>query len=96
MKFFIKDGICYVDVLHGDKIPTDAEEITQEQYQQLLADRDAPKPLLLEGNDLILSQIAELESTATPRRLREAAIGADGGWLKNLDDKITTLRKKLK
>lgn len=96
MKYFLKDGICYVDVLHGDNIPADAEEITEEQYRQLLADREAPKPLILEGNDLVRSKIAELEATVTPRRLREAAIGTDGGWLKNLADQISTLRKKLK
>lgn len=47
-------------------------------------------------NAAILEQIAALESTVTNRRLREAALGTDNGWLANLDAQITILRNQLK
>lgn len=37
-------------------------------------------------------KIVELEKQQTPRLMREAALGIDGGRLKALDDKITALR----
>ena len=46
-------------------------------------------------NAQILAEIADLESTATPRRIREAALGTDDGWLLALDEQISELRKKL-
>lgn len=46
-------------------------------------------------NYYIKQQIAELEATATERRYREAVLGIDNGWLKNLNDQISSLREKL-
>jgi hypothetical protein len=43
-----------------------------------------------------LVKISELESTVTPRRLREAILGADGGWLHALDQQIAAMRADLK
>lgn len=40
-------------------------------------------------------QIALLESRMTFRRLREAVLGTDNGWLKNLDSQIASLRDQL-
>lgn len=40
-------------------------------------------------------QIKMLEAKQTPRRMREAALGTDGGWLSNLNAQITTLRALL-
>ncbi len=42
-----------------------------------------------------LKQIAELEATITTRRMREAALGTDNGWLANLDAQIQALRAQL-
>ena len=42
--------------------------------------------------DSIRSEISSLEALVTDRRLREAVLGIDGGWLKNLNDQIATLR----
>jgi len=42
-------------------------------------------------NKAILKQIADLEATQTPRRVREG-----GTWLADLDSKIAVLRKELK
>lgn len=54
---------------------------------------EPPDPLT--GNSLILSQIAEKESTITQRRLREAVLGIDGGWLAAKDTEIAALRDQL-
>lgn len=42
-----------------------------------------------------LQQIHSLEMTVTARRLREAMLGMDGGWLANVNSQITTLRGQL-
>lgn len=42
-----------------------------------------------------LRRIKELEATVTPRRLREAILGQDSGWLVALDDEIAALRGQL-
>ena len=42
-----------------------------------------------------LDAITKLESTITPRRLREAVLGTDAGWLANINSQIATLRSQL-
>lgn len=54
-----------------------------------------PGPIEPTANQLVISQIAELEATVTDRRVREAVLGVDGGWLKSLNDQIAGLRAKL-
>ena len=44
----------------------------------------------------VLSQIAKLEATITPRRQREAILGTDNGWLADVNAQIVALRAKLK
>lgn len=46
-------------------------------------------------NVAILEQITTLEATITPRRMREAMLGTDKGWMKSLDAQIATLRSSL-
>lgn len=46
-------------------------------------------------NEVLLSQIQTLEANVTDRRVREAVLGIDNGWLKNLDDQIAALRAQL-
>lgn len=43
----------------------------------------------------ILSQIYAIESSITSRRMREAMLGTDKGWLAAADEKIAELRKTL-
>lgn len=110
MKYSASTGGFYLPEIHGLNIPADAVDITDLEHEGLMqaqaagmditADSEGrpiatPRPGLSE-NDLIASQIAELEATITPRRMREAAIGTDGGWLKEVDEQIATLRKTLK
>ena len=71
---------------------------------------DSPKPtaeeIIAAGNSQgfqdhlfnldIKKQIAALESHITPRRIREAVLGIDNGWLSNTNAQIATLRGTLK
>jgi hypothetical protein len=42
-----------------------------------------------------LAQISILEAQITTRRMREASLGIDNGWLADIDAQIATLRKQL-
>lgn len=52
-------------------------------------------PTQIVGNDLLKMQISLLENKQTERRMREAALGIDGGWLENLNTQIDTLRDQI-
>lgn len=43
----------------------------------------------------ILLEIVALENQITNRRLREAVLGIDGGWLFNINEQIKNLRGQL-
>lgn len=47
-------------------------------------------------NELILSEISDIEATVTARRIREAVLGIDNGWLEALNEQVVTLRGTLK
>ena len=42
-----------------------------------------------------LRQLEALEAMITPRRLREAILGVDGGWLANMERRIGECRESL-
>lgn len=63
------------------------------EYQVSEDDSLAPPPPEPPRN--ILTEIAEIESTITNRRQREAILGVDNGWLAAQDVKIAELRKLL-
>lgn len=46
-------------------------------------------------SDLILLRIQWLEESVTSRRLREATLGTDNGWMENVDAQIAALRATL-
>ena len=50
----------------------------------------------LENNDALIFQMQRLEALQTPRRLREAALGIDSGWLKGVNDQIVAIREQIK
>jgi hypothetical protein len=88
-------------------IPSDALKISDEQWQDCLNNQGlrkvdvATKTIITciptpSNNGLIKQQIVALEATVTSRRIREAALGTDGGWLRNLDSQIAALRAQLK
>jgi len=41
------------------------------------------------------AEILALEAQVTQRRLREAVLGIDNGWLQHIDDQIASLRELL-
>lgn len=43
----------------------------------------------------LLSQIKDLEKNVTQRRIREAVLGIDNGWLEDIESQISALREKL-
>lgn len=54
-----------------------------------------PEVVPFEPNAPILNRIKALEMKVTQRRLREAALGTDGGWLANQDALMAIERGKL-
>ena len=61
-----------------------------------IAEIDARKASPDATNAPISDQIASLEGTVTPRRLREAVTTANGKtWLANVDSQIAALRAQL-
>lgn len=68
-------------------------DLTAEEILEVQAREEAW--LLEKPRKEILAQIQALEAQQTPRRLREAALGQDGGWLGNLEMQITNLRQQL-
>jgi hypothetical protein len=50
----------------------------------------------LAGNTSILAAIGKIENAITQRRLREAFLGNDGGWLAAKNQEIAALRLTLK
>ena len=48
-----------------------------------------------QARQTILDQIAALEATQTPRRMRDAVAGTDNGWLADLETQIAALRAQL-
>ena len=70
-------------------LPQGSIQITDEEYATLSA---PPEPTQAQ---LVLAQIATLEASVTDRRIREAVLGIDNGWLKSLNDNVATLRASL-
>jgi|GEM_PF-3023757 len=49
----------------------------------------------LKAFSLVMAEISRLEGEITQRRIREAVLGTDGGWLANQDGLIAAERLKL-
>lgn len=100
----------YCTTIHGENIPADAVEVSPDEYETLMSGQSEGKHIVFNDqlgrpvledppapspSELILRQIRELEATITPRRLRESILGIDNGWLNELEQQITELRKGL-
>lgn len=108
--YYAKSTAGFYDPAIHATMPEDAIEISADEHAELMdaqaagaiieADSDgrpvAVEPPPLTGKPLIMSQIADLESSVSPRRIREAVLGADNGWLQSVNDKIAALRAQLK
>lgn len=103
-------GGFYDPKIHGKAIPPDVVEISADEYAGLMQAQTAGKqiqggqngkPIAVDrpaptNSELVIAKIVALEATVTARRAREAILGADGGWLKNINDQIAALRTLLK
>lgn len=49
----------------------------------------------VDPNAIIMEQILAIEGTITQRRIREAVLGTDAGWLSDREDEIAALRVQL-
>lgn len=54
-----------------------------------------PMGTALSGRQIALNNITNLESSVTQRRIRDAILGTDNGWLKNVEEQIATIRSTL-
>lgn len=57
--------------------------------------KTAPLPAMPTPQELVLAEIQTLEASITQRRLREALLGVDNGWLAGIDAQIVVLRASL-
>lgn len=57
--------------------------------------KTAPLPVPPTPRELVLAEIHSLEASITNRRLREAVLGTDNGWLAGIDAQIAVLRAGL-
>jgi len=73
------DRTARFNIIEGE-IHWISEEIPQEQIQAAI---------------LTLKEIHSLESQVTPRRVREAILGTDDGWLEQQESLITAKRNEL-
>ena len=69
--------------------------ITGEQTVIKMTDEEIAALPTPDPNDAIRIQISVLEASITTRRLREATLGNDNGWLADIDGQIAALRGKL-
>lgn len=99
-------GGFYHEIIHGDAVPEDAREVNRERYDELMVGQSSGLVIVpgeagvptsekpSRRNLPAAEQIHALEAAITPRRLREAIMGTDNGWLKAQEAAIATLRKK--
>lgn len=102
-------GGFYDRDIHGANIPEDAVKLTAVEHAALLEAQSNGKQIVPDengnpvavdppppsANDVIKAQIAALEASITNRRTREAILGADNGWLANVNQQIADLRVQL-
>lgn len=92
MKHYIFNGQIFAFELDGSQdylIVEGMIPITIEERDALLS------PLAHEPTTAIIDQINAIEATVTPRRIREAVLGIDNGWLADIDSQIAELRAQL-
>lgn len=93
----------YTDTIHGGNMPSDCVLITDDEYNsvkgQTLKSGANGKPVItkieLTEEELIKQKINALECQITDRRIREALLDKDDGFLLDIECKIIALREKL-
>ncbi len=84
LHFLDDDGFFYL-------LPPDCQAISDEEAAQIQRDQQAAA----NPNAAILHSIATLESSMTPRRLREALTSGNTTFIKSIDAQIAVLRASL-
>lgn len=107
MRFAKSTGVFYPKSISYPDLPGDVIDVSLEDFALAMARNPGDALDVVDGHVVVvpkkapsskenaLEQIARLEAAVTPRRLREAALGEDGGWLKSIDAEIAELRKQL-
>lgn len=87
-------NIHYIDSPDFEHLlPDGCVQISDDEARAMLS---ALIPTPTAAAELVRQQISELESQQTGRRIREAVLGIDGGWLLNINNEINFLRNRLK
>lgn len=71
-----------------EQIPLTPEEVTQRKAEITAYEAETPRRTAIE-------EIQRLEKDVTQRRLREAALGTDNGWMANQESLIAVQRSIL-
>lgn len=108
MKYYDEATKGFYDSELHHAIPTGAFKISETLYQRLKTGQEELKIIYINNeipdlkdpdgpsqNEIIKNQIVVLESQQTPRRMREALLGTDNGWLAGIESQIETLRTRL-
>ena len=84
-------AVAPIESLNSDGFLTFSEDATPDQKAaaQALSDK------FIAHDDAILAQIDVLEDSITDRRMREAILGTDSGWLTTTNQQIAALRATL-
>jgi len=83
------------EMFHPDLVWVEAPSGVEQGDTYAAGAFSRPAPAVIPQAELVREQIVLLELQQTPRRMREAALGTDGGWLASLDAQIQALRKQL-
>lgn len=109
MRFSQSTQAFYPEDITYPALPADVVTVTHAEWQAAIAREPHDTLSIVSGalvvtagtapaltnNQVVLSKIAAMESSVTQRRIREAILGIDGGWLKNIDAQIAIERKSL-
>lgn len=80
-------GAYELTAAHGERLNH------PEKLQPFIRPRALPPTARQLAAQAALAEIYRLETSITQRRLREAVLGTDGGWLGEIEQKIEALRK---
>lgn len=85
-----------IRMLDGAVIPPDTTNTDYQKYLVWLDESNTPDPAQQPStNETLITKIQLIETKVTERRIREAILGIDDGWLEAINEQITALRAQL-